>query len=112
MVLPKPWQRGQAPTGELKLNRMGSGRREFHAAGLALEFLVEAQRPGGRGGAFEDHFAALAVADFDGIDQALMQAGADRDAVHQHENRLAEIDIEQRFGRGELEDPPGLKQPR
>src|SRR5450432_1602143 len=24
MVLPKPWQRGHAPTGELKLNRMGS----------------------------------------------------------------------------------------
>src|SRR6478672_3920957 len=25
MVLPKPWQRGHAPTGELKLNRIGSG---------------------------------------------------------------------------------------
>ena len=25
MVLPKPWQRGQAPKGELKLKRMGSG---------------------------------------------------------------------------------------
>src|ERR1035438_545108 len=25
MVLPKPWHRGQAPKGELKLNRMGSG---------------------------------------------------------------------------------------
>src|SRR5947209_1056584 len=25
MVLPNPWQRGQAPTGELKLNRIGSG---------------------------------------------------------------------------------------
>src|SRR5436190_14553213 len=25
IVLPKPWQRGQAPNGELKLNRIGSG---------------------------------------------------------------------------------------
>src|SRR5580704_13804578 len=25
MVLPKPWQRGQAPKGELKLKRIGSG---------------------------------------------------------------------------------------
>src|SRR5688500_168475 len=25
MVLPKPWQTGQAPNGELKLNRCGSG---------------------------------------------------------------------------------------
>src|SRR4029079_18810055 len=25
IVLPKPWQRGHAPTGELKLNRIGSG---------------------------------------------------------------------------------------
>src|SRR5215469_6619789 len=25
IVLPNPWQRGQAPNGELKLNRIGSG---------------------------------------------------------------------------------------
>src|SRR5258708_35031292 len=25
IVLPKPWQRGHAPNGELKLNRIGSG---------------------------------------------------------------------------------------
>src|SRR5690242_17964832 len=25
MVLPNPWQRGHAPNGELKLNRIGSG---------------------------------------------------------------------------------------
>src|SRR5208337_4249662 len=25
MVLPNPWHRGHAPTGELKLNRVGSG---------------------------------------------------------------------------------------
>jgi hypothetical protein len=25
MVLPKPWHRGQAPAGELKLKRIGSG---------------------------------------------------------------------------------------
>ena len=49
MVLPNPWQRGQAPTGELKLNRIGSGGREFHAAGLALELLVEAQASRGAG---------------------------------------------------------------
>ena len=44
MVLPKPWQRLQAPYGLLKLNRLGSGVDEFLAAALAGEFLVEAQR--------------------------------------------------------------------
>src|ERR1039458_5981901 len=39
MVLPNPWQRGQAPTGELKLNRVGSGsansrRSEEHTSEL------------------------------------------------------------------------------
>src|ERR1035438_1082432 len=37
MVLPKPWQRGHAPTGELKLNRIGSGvlkRSEEHTSEL------------------------------------------------------------------------------
>ena len=84
---------------------------EFHAARLALELLVEAQRPGRRGGAFEDYFTSLAITDFDRIDQALMQAGADRDAIHQHQDRLAEIDIEQRLGRRKLENPARLKQP-
>ncbi len=40
-----------------------------------------------------------------------MQAGADRDAIHQHQDRLAEIDIEQRLGRRKLENPARLKQP-
>ncbi len=90
--------------GQLKLNRIGSGAAEFHAAGLALELLVEAQALGCAGGALEDDFAGFAVADFDGIDQALVEVGRDRDAVHQDEDGLREIDIEQRFGRGEFED--------
>ena len=47
MVLPKPWQRGQAPMGLLKLNRLGSGVGELDAAALAGEFLAEAERVGG-----------------------------------------------------------------
>ena len=72
-------------------------------AGLALELLVEAQ-PLAAGGALEDHFAGFAIADLDGIHQPLVQVRPDRDAVHQHEQRLREIDIQQRFRRRELEE--------
>ena len=100
----------------IEAEQNGLGGREFHATRLALELLVEAQGAGGRGtfanGALENHFTSFAITDLDRVDQALVQFRADRDAVHQHENGLAEIDIEQRFRRRELEHPPGLKQPR
>ena len=109
MVLPKPWQRGQAPNGRIEAEQDRLRLVELHAAGLALELLVEAQCSP-PDGAFEDHFARFAVADLDGVDQALVQVRADRDAVHQHEQRLGEIDIEQRFRRGEFEQAAVLKQ--
>ena len=75
---------------------------ELGEAGLALELLVEAQglRPVG---ALEDDFAGFAVTDLDGVDEALMEIGADGDAIDENEDGLAEVDIEERFGGRELE---------
>ena len=77
MVLPKPWQRGQAPNGLLKLKRRGSGSTKVDAAVLAGEVLAEAQAlaEAPAAGGFEDDFAGFAIADFDGIDHALAQVG-------------------------------------
>jgi len=60
------------------------------------------------GGALEDDFAGFAVTYFDGVDQALVHLRANYDAVHQDEKRLGEIDLEQRFRRGEFEQAAGL----
>ena len=110
MVLPKPWQRGQAPKGELKLNRIGSGSPNSMPQVLHWNFSLK--RSGGApDGALEDHFAGFAIADLDGIDQALVQVRPDGQAVHQHEDGLREIDIQQRFGRGEFEDAAALEEP-
>ena len=103
MVLPKPWQRGHAPKGELKLNRMGSGSANSRPQVLHWNFSLKRRRSTAAPALLEDHLARLAVTDLDGIHQALVQVGADRDAVHQHEYGLRKIDIEQRFGRGEFE---------
>ena len=43
------------------------------------------------------------VGDLNGVDQARALIGGDGDAVDQHEDRLAEIEIEQRLRRGEFE---------
>ncbi len=110
MVLPNPWQRGQAPIGLLKLNRIGSGVANSVPQRLARELLVEAQWSVAAG-ALEMHLARLAIADLDGVHKSLVQIGADRNAVHQDEQRLREVDVEQRLGRGELERPAALKQP-
>ena len=85
-------------------------RDELHAARLALKTLVEAQRRGA-GRALEDHFAGLAVTDLDRVHQPLVQFRPDRQAVHQHEQRLAEVDIQQRFRSREFEQTPALEQP-
>src|SRR5580700_10948469 len=61
--------------------------------------------------ALENHLARLAEADLDGIDQALVQVRPDSQAVHQDEQRFREIDIEQRFRSGKLEDPAVLEEP-
>src|SRR5208283_219253 len=95
---------------ETEQNRLWLG--ELRAARLALELLVAADRLRRRRGAFENHFAGFAIADLDRVHQPLVQLRPNRDAIHQDEHRPAEIDIEQRFRRRELERPPGLKQPR
>ena len=48
-----------------------------------------------RRGFLEDYFAAFAVADFRGVDDPLVQVGSDDETVHQNENRLREVDVEQ-----------------
>ena len=104
MVLPKPWQRGQAPEGAVEAEQRGLGLDELDAAVLAGELLAEAQRGARLGALLEDHLAGFAVADLDGVDQALVQVGRDGEAVDQDEDGLREVDVEQRFGRGEFED--------
>src|ERR1019366_3445032 len=47
MVLPKPWQRGHAPTGELKLNRIGYGGVNSAPQVLHWNFSLKRTRSGG-----------------------------------------------------------------
>ena len=74
MVLPKPWQRGQAPAGLLKLNRIGSGSRNSRLSYLHMKRSLKSWRSPVRG-IVEDRVAGFAIADFDRIDDALMQIG-------------------------------------
>ena len=78
---------------------------------LALETLGEAQSfrclTCLRGG-FEDHLAGLAITDFDRIHDAGAGVRRDRQPIYEHKYGLREINIEQRLGRGELEDLPIL----
>ena len=108
MVLPKPWQRGQAPKGLLKLNRRGSGSRPgrwqlLHSNAAekrwrgAVRLLVARQL-------LKDDFAGLAIGDLRGIDDARAVLAADNDSVQQYKDGQREIQIEQRLGRGEFED--------
>ena len=60
MVLPKPWQRGQAPKGLLKLNRLGSGSANSRPQRLQANFSLKrsaARRLGG--GLLEDRLRRL-----------------------------------------------------
>jgi hypothetical protein len=80
MVLPKPWQRGHAPKGLLNENRRGSGSLVTNVALLAFEALREAECLRGlalaRGG-LEEHFAGLAIALLDGVNNAQARIGRD-----------------------------------
>src|SRR5271155_4302548 len=58
----------------------------------------------------QNDFATLAISDLDSIDETFADLNRNSKAVDQHENRLAEIDFEQRFRSGELEDLFGLEQ--
>ena len=53
----------------------------------------------------EDDLAGFAIADLGGVDDARARCpGETSDAIDEHEDRLREVDFEQRLGRGELED--------
>ena len=78
------------------------------AAALALEPLVEHHALAGAGSRisdkFEDRFAAsFAVADFDGVNQARARLRGNRKPVHEDAYRLSEVQVEERFRRGEFE---------
>ena len=78
--------------GLLKLNSPGSGVTNSMPHCLHANFSLKTQRRGRwvlRSGFFEDHFAAFAVTDFGGIDDALMQVGSDDEAIHQYKNAAA-----------------------
>ena len=60
-------------------------------------------RPVARG-SLKDNLAGFAIADFDGVHDAGAGLRSYAQAVHQQKDRLAEIDIEQRLGRGEFKD--------
>ena len=59
---------------------------------------------GGAGDFFEDDFAGFAVGDFDGVHDAGAVFWRDYDAVDQDEDGLGEVEVEEGFGAGELED--------
>ena len=46
----------------------------------------------------ELNLAGLAIAGFDGVHQARADFGAERDAIGEDEDRLREVEFEQRFG--------------
>ena len=104
------------PVGIVERKQARFGLLIHGAARLALESLVEdhAFRGSARrlGHKFEDRFpASFAIADLDRIDQPRAHFGTDREAVHDHVNRLREIDIEQRFRRREFMDAARLIKP-
>ena len=53
---------------------------------------------------FVNDLAGFAIADLGGIDDARRGFRGDSNAIDQHEDRLREVDLEQRLGRGKLED--------
>ncbi len=55
------------------------------------------------------HLARLAIADLHRVDDPLMLVRRNRKPVHQHLDRLTEVDIEQRFRAGELKNLPVLE---
>ena len=76
---------------------------------LALELAREAEAVSGLAVLiarhdFVDDFAGLAIADLGGVHDARARFGGYGNAIDEHEDRLREVDLEQRLGRGELED--------
>ena len=59
----------------------------------------------------KNDLAGLGVAGFHSVHDALTLIGTGHQAVGEHEDRLIEIDIEQRFGRRKLEQAAVLKKP-
>ena len=53
-------------------------------------------------------FAGLAVAGLDGVNDAGADVGGDGEAVDEDEDGLGEVEREEGFGRGELDDLAGL----
>src|SRR5260370_31445077 len=91
----------------VKTEESGFRSNQLNTTMLACKLFAE--KKGGRrwvvgSGLLEDYFPAFAVADFGGVDQTLMQMGRDYETVHQCEDWLGEIDIEQGFRGRELED--------
>ncbi len=85
----------------------GFGFLVAQMASFALETLGETE-PSRRltvtRGGLKDDLAGLAIADFDGVHDAGAGVRGSDHSVHQQEDRLAEIDVEQRLWRGEFED--------
>ena len=82
----------------------GFGDGEFEVAQAAGEAFREAEAEGfGFAGLFEEDFASFAVAEFDGIDDALHLIGANDEAVGKDEDGLGEVEVEEGFRGGEFE---------
>ena len=60
---------------------------------------------------FENHFAAFAIGDFSGIDDARAILRTHYDPIDQHKHGQREVQIEQRFRSGEFKNPVTLIQP-
>src|SRR5204862_7283970 len=84
-----------------------------NSAGLALEALREPQLPGSltlarRG--FKNNFATFTKTDFCGVHSAGAPFSRNHQAVHQSKHGLGEVQVQQRFRRGELKNLPALKE--
>ena len=102
---------GAGALGVIEGEEGGFGDGEFEVALAAGEALGEADAGGfGFAGLFEEDFAGFAVAEFDGIDDALHLIGADDEAVGEDEDGLGEVEVEEGFGGGEFEGLPVLEE--
>ena len=62
---------------------------------------------GGAGDEVELDFAGLAVAGFDGVDEAGADVGGEGEAVDEDEDGAGEVELKERLGGGELDDGAG-----
>ena len=84
---------------------------EFEVALAAGEAFREAEAEGfGFAGLFEEDFAGFAIAEFDGIDDALHLIGADDEAIGKDEDVVGEVEVEEGFRGGEFEGPAVLEE--